>query len=172
METGPVITVPSVLSPADALTALDQACIDYAVVLHEELPQSTLHRTEFTALRDISLADQLEALPALVILGVADELDLDDLADLAWLLDRGGSSAVTLIDDDVVVGVISADELDLALPIEAVRTVRMSGDPGVPARWYVCSRCRPVPTRRAPLIDSETPRCPRNWLHGAMDPEK
>lgn len=87
---------------------------------------------------------------------------------IASLLLDGGAPGFVVLAGEKVTGAVRNEDVDAVLPLDAIGAARMSGDPGVPIPWYICRKCHPSPSRRAPLDGAERPTCPRNWLHGAM----
>lgn len=168
----PVLRVPDARPASQALTALRSSDAALALVEADGRPQSLVSEQDLERLGDTPLAQRLDELPALVCVDAfSGLLDLDDLMRIASLLLDGGAPGFVVLAGEQVTGAVRDEDVDAVLPLDAIGVSRMSGDPGVPIPWYICRKCRPSPSRRAPLDGAERPTCPRNWLHGAMTPE-
>jgi hypothetical protein len=168
----PVLRVPDAWPASQALAALQASDAAFALVEEDRRPQSLVSAQDLERLGDVPLAQRLDELPGLVCIDASSgPLDLDDLMRIASLLLEGGAPGFVVLADQQVAGAVSSDDVDAVLPLDAIGASRMSGDPGVPTPWYICRKCRPSPSRRAPFDGAERPTCPRNWLHGAMTPE-
>jgi hypothetical protein len=166
--------VPGSWLASQALVALRSSDAAFALVEEDKRPQSLVAEQDLQRLGDSPLDRRLDQLPALVLIDAAvGLLDVDDLVRLAYLLLEGGAPGFVVLAEGQVIGAVSGDDVDAALPVDAIGAAesRVSGDPRVPPRWYVCRKCRPSLSRRAPFDGAEPPTCPRNWLHGAMEPE-
>ena len=165
----PVLRVPDAWPASQALSALQASDAPFALVEEDGRPQSLVSALDLERLGDVPLAQRLAELPALVSVDAAPgSLDLDDLMRIASLLLDGGAPGFVVLTGEQVTGAVPSDDVDAVLPLDAIGAARISGDPGVPTPWYICRKCRPSPSRRAPLDGAERPTCPRNWLHGVM----
>jgi hypothetical protein len=174
----PTLPVTAAWPASQALAALRSSAAAFALVQEDGRPQSLVTEEDLEGLGDAPLAARLEQLPVLVLVDAAvGVLDVDDLVDLARLLMDGGAAGFVVLDGGQVTGAVPGDDVNAALPLDAISAAgafgasRRSGDPGVPTRWYICLKCRPSPSRRSPPGGIQRPTCPRNWLHGAMEPE-
>jgi hypothetical protein len=170
----PVLRVPGAWPASQALAALRSSDATFALVEEDGRPQSLVTEDDLERLDDTPPAGRLAELPALVVVdAAAGLLDVDDLAKLALFLEEGGAAGFVVLAGGDVLGAVSGDEVAAALPVDAIDgSSRMSGNPGVPPRWFRCLKCPPSsPERlRAPLQGAERPTCLRNWLHGPMEP--
>jgi hypothetical protein len=168
----PALPVTAAWPASQALAALRASDAAFALVEEDGRPQSLVTEQDLEQLGDAPLAGRLDHLPALVLVdAAAGLLDVDDLVDLARLLMEGGAPGFVVLDGGQVTGAVPGDDVDAALPVDAIGASQRSGDPSVPTRWYICRICQPSPSRRSPPGGIERPTCPRNWLHGAMEPE-
>ncbi len=171
----PVLTVPAEWPADRVLAELRSSDAAFALVEDNGRPQSLLTSHDLEILDDGPLAGQPERMPALVLVGTGPApLDVDDLVHLARLLMDGHATGFGVEDDDGrIMGAVHADEIDAALPADAIGgdLDRFVGNPGLAPRWYICRTCVPSPSLRAPFAGSEVPSCPRNWLHGPMELE-
>lgn len=173
----PTLPVTAACPASEALAALRSSDAAFALVEEDGRPQSLVTEQYLERLGDAPLAGQLDHLPALVVVDAAvGLLDVDDLVDLARLLMESGAPGFAVLTDGHVTGAVPGNDVSGALPVDAISAsgafgASRRGDPGVPARWYICRKCQPSPSRRSPPGGDERPTCPRNWLHGAMEPE-
>lgn len=168
----PILSVPDTWSGHQALTALQKSTAAMALVEIEARPQALLSEHDLAEVGAAHISERLVQLPGLIFVdAAAGVLDIDDLVVLAYHLTRTGASGFVVLLEGKVAGWVPSEEVDAALPIDAIGSSRVSGNPGVRPRWYVCHKCRPAPSRRAPFDATEAPSCPRNWLHGRMEPE-
>jgi CBS domain len=171
----PVLAVPAKWSADRVLAKLRSSDSAFAVIEDNGRPLSLLTARDLELLGDGPLAGRLEQLPALLLVDAeTPPLDIDDLVYLARLLTDGRATGFGVLDGGGrITGAVHADDVDAALPADAIggATDRFAGNPGLAARWYVCRTCVPSPSRRAPSTGSDVPTCPRNWLHGPMEPE-
>jgi hypothetical protein len=169
---GPVGLPPDAWPASQALAALRSSDAAFALVEDDGRPQSLVSEQDLERFGDTPLDRRLDELPALVCINASvGLLDIDDLVRLASLLMNGGAPGFVVLADEQVTGAVHNDDVAAALPLDAIGASRISGNPGVPTPWYICYKCQPSPSRRAPLDGAERPTCPRNWLHGAMTPE-
>ncbi|WP_433264099.1 hypothetical protein ACQPZF_34100 [Actinosynnema sp. CS-041913] len=159
-----------------ARAALDRVDAEYVVVVTSDgHPLGVLGRPELADLG--STAETLTALahrfPALVVIGGdPDELDVDELFDLAELVGREGLRFVLVERDGQPSGVVPRAAIAEALPLDLLDTAGVrSGNPDVPALRYVCRKCAPPSFQlpRAPGENGRPPNCRRVFFHGAMD---
>ncbi|NEO98688.1 MAG: hypothetical protein F6K58_08400 [Symploca sp. SIO2E9] len=170
------ITITAATSVAEALKRLEESQKQLAVVVNANQPQTLLQGKHLTALSSQGskpLAELLEQLPSpLVVDSGVEVLETADLKQLGNLLKKTKAPGLIIYQNGEVSGIVPRKAIAQALPLDALTsdTTRsdLYGDSQVVARTYVCRQCNP-PTYMRPR-QGETPSCPKNWLHGNMEP--
>lgn len=160
-----------------AREALDRVDAEYVVVVTSDgNPLAVLGRPELAGLGTTTdtLTTVAHRLPPLVVIGGdPDELDLDELFDLAELVVREGLRFVLVERDGQPSGVVPRNAISEALPLDLLDTGVRAGNPNVPALRYVCRKCAP-PSFQLPRVPGENgrpPNCRRVFFHGSMEPD-
>jgi hypothetical protein len=174
----PFVLIPASASGAEALTMLQKADAAFAVVGDTNHPQTVLVEDHLVGLSDEQtrpLAELLDRLPPLLVVdGEMEVLDVEDLKQLAYLLQQTQAPGLVVYQNNQVAGVVSRSTISHELPLAAITstsTKRLYGDASVPARTFICRKCDPPPPRRRPRQGDGAPICPRDWLHGPMERE-
>ena len=133
----PFLPVSKAVTVTDALTMLQNAHIDFMVIVdNENQAIQTLVRADqleqFSGPQDISLAGVLTQLPSLVVIeGEKTILDCAGIAQLAGLLVSTDAPGVVVYQDGQLKGIVSFEAIADALPLSAIPSVapkRLYGD--------------------------------------------
>jgi hypothetical protein len=159
------------LTVSSARAALTAA--EFVVVTSQnDAPVAVLSAADLDELGDAdALSTVTERFPPLVTLAAEpDELEFDELVELAELVGREGVRGVLLEGEGFAV--LSRRALAEALPLEALDPggVRY-GTPDVAPLRFVCRKCTPPSYLLPRTLNGDPPTCRRVFFHGLMESE-
>jgi hypothetical protein len=168
VQLGPAVTA------AEALERLRQSASPYGVIGEAGELLAVVGEADLEPFTGDSAAvlDRVRNECGVVVLEDPRDESADTVAWLSRTLMRTRARAVVVLGDDgKLAGAIPRTSVAAAVsPDLLAAPIRMYGRPDVPAATFVCRRCVP-PTYRRPRTFNAAPGCPRDFRHGAMEPD-
>lgn len=173
-ELAEVVQLDSAVAAAEALERLRHCGSAYGVIAEAGELLAVVSDVDLEQLTGDSgpVLDRVCDEHGVVVLNDALDQSADTIAWLSRSLMRTHAPAVVVLGEDgELAGAIPRTSVAAAVsPDLLAAPTRMYGRADVPAATFICRQCVP-PTYRRPRTFDVAPSCPRDFRHGAMEPD-